>query len=81
MNQVVTGIDYSGKVQITDLVANARRHSLLIHPYTFRADRIPSYVSSFEELLHIFFNEVQVDGIFTDFPDIVVNYLEKNPRD
>ncbi len=80
MNQVVTGIDYSGKVQITDLVANARRHSLLIHPYTFRADRIPSYVSSFEELLHIFFNEVQVDGIFTDFPDIVVNYLEKNPR-
>ncbi len=80
MNQVVKGIDSSGKVQITDLVKNARRHSLLIHPYTFRADRLPSYVSSFEELLHIFFNEVQVDGVFTDFPDLVVDYLEKNPR-
>jgi glycerophosphoryl diester phosphodiesterase len=79
MNQVVTGIDFSGKVQITELVENARRHDLLIHPYTFRADRLPSYVSSFEELLHIFFNEVQIDGIFTDFPDLVVDYLEKNP--
>jgi len=79
MNQVVTGIDPSGKVQITNLVANARRHSLLIHPYTFRADRLPSYASSFEELLHIFFNEVQVDGVFTDFPDLVADYLEQNP--
>ena len=79
MNQVVTGIDSSGKVQITDLVANARKHNLLIHPYTFRADRLPSYVSSFEELLQIFFNEVQVDGVFTDFPDLVVDYLKKNP--
>jgi len=53
---------------------------LLIHPYTFRKDRLPSYVSSFEELLNVFFNEVQIDGIFTDFPDLVVDYLEKNPE-
>ena len=80
MNQVVTGIDLSGKVQITDLVENARRYDLLIHPYTFRADRLPSYVSSFEELLQIFFYEVEIDGIFTDFPDLVVDYLKKNSR-
>jgi glycerophosphoryl diester phosphodiesterase len=76
----VTGIDLSGKVQITDLVENARRYDLLIHPYTFRADRLPSYVSSFEELLQIFFYEVEIDGIFTDFPDLVVDYLKKNSR-
>ena len=80
MNQVVTGIDFSGKAQITDLIENARRHDLLIHPYTFRADRLPSYVSSFEELLNIFFNEVQIDGIFTDFPDLAVDYIKNNPR-
>ena len=80
MNQVVTGIDFTGKIQITDLVENARQYDLLIHPYTFRKDRLPSYVSSFEELLNVFFNEVQVDGIFTDFPDLVVDYLEKNPE-
>jgi glycerophosphoryl diester phosphodiesterase len=78
MDQVVTGIDFSGKIQITDLVENARRYDLVIHPYTFRKDRLPSYVTSFEELLNVFFNEVQIDGIFTDFPDLVVEYLEKN---
>ena len=80
MNQVVTEIDFTGKIQITDLVENARQYDLLIHPYTFRKDRLPSYVSSFEELLNVFFNEVQVDGIFTDFPDLVVDYLEKNRK-
>jgi len=77
INQLVIGIDFSGNVQITNLLKNARRKDLIIHPYTFRADRLPSYVSSFDELLDIFFNEVDVDGIFTDFPDKVISYLEK----
>ena len=35
-----------------------------------------------EELFkkYVFFNEVKVDGIFTDFPDQVVDYLEKNSK-
>jgi len=78
MNQLVTGIDLSGKAKITNLIENARQNGLLIHPYTFRSDRLPSYVSSFDELLRIFFSEVRVDGIFTDFPDLVVDYLKKN---
>ena len=78
MNQLVTGVDFSGNFQITNLVKNARRKDLLIHSYTFRADRLPDYVSNFDELLDIFLNEVGVDGIFTDFPDLVVSYLESN---
>ena len=78
MNQLVTGIDFSGNVQITNLLKNAREKDLLIHPYTFRADRLPGYVSTFDELLDVFFNEVGVDGIFTDFPDMAVRYLERN---
>ncbi|MEC8184298.1 MAG: hypothetical protein VX208_04345 [SAR324 cluster bacterium] len=50
----------------------------MIHPYTFRADRLPSYTSSFDELLDLFFQEVGVDGIFTDHPDQAVRYLEQN---
>ncbi len=42
-----------------------------------REDRLPDYVETFEDLLNIFFNVVQVDGIFTDFPDQAVKYLEK----
>mgnify|MGYP001433128912 CR=1 FL=1 len=78
INQVVTGIDYLGKPQISNIVPNARRYSLLIHPYTFRKDLLPNYVSSFEELLKIFINDVQVDGIFTDFPDLVVDFIKNN---
>ena len=78
MDQLVTGVDFSGNIQITNLVKNARRKDLLIHSYTFRADRLPDYVSNFDELLDIFLNEVGVDGIFTDFPDLVVSYLESN---
>ena len=78
MNQLVTGVDLSGNFQITNLVKNARRKDLLIHSYTFRADRLPDYVSNFDELLDIFLNDVGVDGIFTDFPDLVVSYLESN---
>ena len=78
MNQLVTGVDLSGNFQITNLVKNARRKDLLIHSYTFRADRLPDYVSNFDELLDILLNEVGVDGIFTDFPDLVVSYLESN---
>ena len=78
MNQLVTGVDSSGNFKITNLVKNARRKDLLIHSYTFRADRLPDYVSNFDELLDIFLNEVGVDGIFTDFPDLVVSYLERN---
>ena len=77
MNQLVTGVDFSGKAQITDLLKIARNNDLLIHPYTFRADRLPSYTSSFDELLDLFFQEVGVDGIFTDHPDQAVRYLEK----
>ena len=49
MNQLVTGVDLSGNFKITNLVKNARRKDLLIHSYTFRADRLPDYVSNFDE--------------------------------
>ena len=78
INQLVTGVDFFGNFQITNLVKNARRKDLLIHPYTFRADRLPDYVTTFDELLNIFLNEVGVDGVFTDFPDLVVSFLERN---
>jgi glycerophosphoryl diester phosphodiesterase len=77
MNQLVKGVDFSGNAQIMDFVKIARQNDLLIHSYTFRSDRLPSYVSSFDELLDLFFIQIGVDGIFTDFPDKVVHYLDK----
>ena len=54
------------------LVREAHAAGLAVHPYTFRADDIPAGFSSFEELVRFFVVNVGVDGLFTDFPDQVL---------
>jgi glycerophosphoryl diester phosphodiesterase len=66
--------------EFTRLVEWAHERNLGVHPYTFRADALPSYVKSFDELLEIFLLDVRVDGIFTDFPDRAVEFLQKRWR-
>jgi glycerophosphoryl diester phosphodiesterase len=62
------------------LLEAAHLAGLVVHPYTFRADinRIPKYAQDFDELLHIYYYDIGVDGIFTDFPDKAVQFLQKN---
>ncbi len=55
------------------VVAAARRAGLLLHPYTFRRDDLPSYAPDLESLLTLFFENVGVDGVFCDHPDIAVH--------
>jgi glycerophosphoryl diester phosphodiesterase len=65
-------------LQVTELVGLAHAAGLTVHPYTFRreASQIPEYAKDFEDLLGIFLNRVGVDGIFTDFPDRTVRFIE-----
>jgi glycerophosphoryl diester phosphodiesterase len=58
------------------LVGFAREVGLLVHPYTFRADQLPPGFESFSNLLDAFVDTLQVDGLFTDFPDLVVRHLQ-----
>jgi len=53
-----------------EIVAWAQEAGLLVHPYTFRADRTPSrYGSPVEEIPgHLF--GFGVNGVFTDHPDV-----------
>jgi glycerophosphoryl diester phosphodiesterase len=58
----------------TSLVEDAHRAGLLVHPWTFRSDPVflaPDYegdaVREIEQFLSL-----GVDGLFTDFPDLVV---------
>lgn len=62
----------------TNLVRLARDRGLLVHAYTFRRDRLPAYAADYRELLGIFLNDIGVDGVFTDFPDLTVKYIESN---
>lgn len=78
MPQIVKGKDSQEKLQITNLVEEAHKLGLVVHPYTFRKDDLPSYVQNFDELLNIFFNEAHVDGVFSDFPDLAVQFIKEH---
>lgn len=60
------------------LVSRAHAQGLAVHPYTFRRDDLPPGFKRFEELLCFVFDELSVDGLFTDFPDLVVNKFADN---
>jgi glycerophosphoryl diester phosphodiesterase len=62
-----------GGVEDSGLVSRAHATGLAVHPYTFRADDLPPGFSSFGELLRFFVDELSIDGLFTDFPDLVRN--------
>lgn len=67
-----------GNLRVSGLVELAHEAGLLVHPYTFRRDLLPAYAGSYVELLEIFLDEIGVDGVFTDFPDLTVEYVESN---
>lgn len=75
--QLYQGKNGDGSQQLSELVAMAHTHGLLVHPYTFRADELPTGISSFEELHQIFFSELGIDGVFTDFPDLTRAFIDK----
>jgi glycerophosphoryl diester phosphodiesterase len=72
---IYQGRDSAGQPVMNNLVGLARARRLLVHPYTFRADQLPAGIASFEELLDLFIADLRVDGLFTDFPDLVREYL------
>lgn len=74
--QIYTGRDANGDATLTDLVARAHHAGLLVHPFTFRRDALPPGIDTYRELLELFLGQVGVDGVFTDFPDLTVDYLE-----
>lgn len=75
LRQIYLGSDPRGEPLFSSLVTDAHARGLLVHPYTFRRDDLPEGIDSFEQLLDLFIGEQQVDGLFTDFPDLVVDYL------
>jgi len=77
IHQILDGKDKNGKWKISNLVANAHKLNLIVHAYTFRADQFGDF-NSFEALLHVALYEANVDGVFTDFPDKVVDFINKN---
>lgn len=60
----------------TNLVANAHAAGLDLHPYTLRADALPDWAKTHDDVIDMVLFKAGADGLFTDFPDLAVNYLQ-----
>lgn len=67
--------------EASSLVRLAHEHQLLVHPWTVRSDALPEFVSNENELLEFLFAKARVDGVFTDFPDTAVEFLNRQNDD
>mgnify|MGYP001948949237 CR=1 FL=1 len=65
----------ANKWTFTSLVSDAHKLGLKIHAYTFRKDQLDEF-DSFENMMQTLLIEANVDGAFTDFPDLVVAFLK-----
>ena len=77
---VISRSSSRGNLEISPLVDRAHAAGLQVHPYTYRMDpgQVPSYAQDFEDLLRLHYFEADVDGLFTDFPDRAVRFLQAN---
>jgi glycerophosphoryl diester phosphodiesterase len=64
-------------VEPTDLVKQAHAHGLAVHVYTLRADQLPTPFTDLDDLHRFVFERVGVDGVFSDFPDRSVRFLNR----
>lgn len=65
-----------GRPGDTGLVKRAHEEGLLVHPFTFRSDDLPRGFKDFDSLLTFMIDGLSIDGLFTDFPGVVVKFLK-----
>jgi glycerophosphoryl diester phosphodiesterase len=56
----------------------ARDAGMSVHTWTHRTDSLAKGFSSEEAMFDAIFKEMKLDGLFSDFPDHPIKYLEKN---
>ncbi|HKJ68674.1 MAG TPA: glycerophosphodiester phosphodiesterase [bacterium] len=76
MEMVYGRRDQMKRPAYSSLVEQAHALGLFVHPYNCQADVLPEYANTMEDVLEIFYSELDVEGLFTDFPDRAVRFLE-----
>ncbi len=62
--------------KITEVTKWAHEYGLTVHPFTHRLEQIPGFVANNNEFLDLLVHEIGVDGVFSDFADRVIDYLD-----
>ncbi|OFC72273.1 glycerophosphodiester phosphodiesterase [Alteromonas confluentis] len=63
-----------GKIVPSPWLATAKKEGLVIHPYTFRIDALPTGMTA-EQIIGLLTGPLAVDGVFTDQIPPVKNFL------
>ncbi len=72
--------EIDGQPVSTGLVSLAHSHDLVVHPYTFRTDQLPPGFETFEAAVQWFVETLNIDGLFTDFPDRAIDALARHRK-
>jgi len=64
------------EIRSSGLTEEAHKLDLFVHPFTFRTDDLPSDFATLEDLVRFCAIDLEVDGLFTDFTDQVVDILQ-----
>jgi glycerophosphoryl diester phosphodiesterase len=75
-NRLYTLRRRDGRVSDSGLARRAHDQGLVVHPYTYRSDALPRGFDDFRELLRFTIEDLAIDGLFTEFPDTAVRYLQ-----
>lgn len=73
----VIRINDDGSTDISDLVSRSHDLGLFVHAYTLRADQLPENIAGMKAALDILVRQANLDGVFTDHPDQVRDYLRR----
>ncbi len=73
VNRLYTVRQRDGRIRDSGLVRRAHKQGLVVHPYTYRLDALPPGFERFDALVEFSTRELAIDGLFTDFPDVVFN--------
>jgi glycerophosphoryl diester phosphodiesterase len=77
ISQLFTNYEKSPNLELNNVTKWAHDDGLKIHPYTLRKDDLPEGVT-YDEVCRLLFKKAKVDGMFTDFPDLGVKYINNN---
>jgi len=75
IRHIVKLAEVDGRLVSTGLVSMAHELGLLVHPWTFRAEQLAPGFESLREMIRWFVDELKIDGLFTDFPDVAINAI------
>jgi len=66
-----------GNIVYTPMVKDIATTKMELHPYTVRKDALPEFFTDVNQMYDALLNKAGATGVFTDFPDLGVQFLEK----